>query len=444
MPTETGTIDLKAQKAGHDAAAKTASDYITEITSDGIWVTPHDAKPVNGAPTSTTRGWHIADALEYFRGTVRYIKAWLNGTVPTVRLGQDSSGHADVTPSGLEVFTDSSTSVASFGSTARIGKDGGRRVDVKADGMTFYGNDNDPYFKVIDYPGTGNYSDETYMYTGDGTKKRFALPKVSTLYNVTVTNGTAGTVTKYSTYFEFSTAPTNGASIQVQARFYEGAAKAYTLGVRGGDESSIGMYSVAEGFNTIAVGNFSRAQNLETIAKGENQTVIGKFNLEDFDASSSNPAGKYAFIIGNGNGHTTRGNALMVDWDGGIYSHGHVTPIGTVLSAHKTGISVAAGIDSYANGASVTLYAGTYVVWGEFVFNTGSGSAACATTIAFGTSSSVETISRHRVIHANPRWNALSSVYIVSVSSQTTYYVKGSSDTARSGCESDIKAVRIA
>ena len=444
MPTYSDEVNVYNPNAINDAIGEARDYYVTSVTSDGIWVTPHDAKPVNGAAASTTRGWHIADALEYFRGTVRYIKAWLNGTVPTVRLGQDSSGHADVTPSGLEVFTNASTSVASFGSTARIGKDGGRRVDVKADGMTFYGNDNDPYFKVIDYPGTGNYSDETYMYTGDGTKKRFALPKVSTLYNVTVTNGTAGTVTKYSTYFEFSTAPTNGANIQVQARFYDGAAKAYTLGVRGGDESSIGMYSVAEGFNTIAIGNFSRAQNLETIARGEAQTVIGKFNMEDSDASSSNPAGKYAFIIGNGNGHTTRGNALMVDWDGGIYSYGHVTPIGTMLSNSKTGISIPAGIDTYTNGASITLYAGTYVVWGSFTFNTTSGSSACATTVVIGTSSYAEVGSFHRVIHANPRWSSLTTVTIVSVSSQTVYYSKGSSDVARSGCQSYIKAVRIA
>ena len=112
--------------------------YITEVDQSGIWVCPDGEGPNNGAATSTTRGWHIADAIELFVGTARYIKAWLNGSTPTIRLGQDSSGHTDVTPSGMEVFTDASTSVAEFGSNSRIGQSSSGHVNVTSSGMDVY------------------------------------------------------------------------------------------------------------------------------------------------------------------------------------------------------------------------------------------------------------------------------------------------------------------
>lgn len=124
--------------AGIEDAGSKATNYITSVDNDGIWVTPSDAKPVNGAAASTTRGWHIAEALEYFIGTVRYIKAWVNGPVPTVRLGQDSAGHTDVTPDGMEVFTDATTSAASFGSESRVGRTNSKHVTTKTDGVYFY------------------------------------------------------------------------------------------------------------------------------------------------------------------------------------------------------------------------------------------------------------------------------------------------------------------
>ena len=62
----------------------------------------------------------------------------------------------------------------------------------------------------------------------------------------------------------------------------------------------------AEGSNTLAGGASSHAQNLYTIAMGEGQTAIGKFNIEDTTS---------AFIIGNGSS-TKRSNAYQIDWNG--------------------------------------------------------------------------------------------------------------------------------
>lgn len=157
--------------------------YITEVDQSGIWVCPDGEGPSSGAAVSTTRGWHIADAIELFRGTARYIKAWLNGTVPTIRIGQDSAGHADVTPSGLEVFTDASTSVASFGSTARIGEVAANTTNMRmtASALQFYINNTvfgsiEEYGDGITVKGTRSYA--RIGYSGVATSDRGTLEYV--------------------------------------------------------------------------------------------------------------------------------------------------------------------------------------------------------------------------------------------------------------------------
>lgn len=75
-------------------------------------------------------------------------------------------------------------------------------------------------------------------------------------------------------------------------------------------------FGVVEGLQCNASGAFSHAQNLATIASGEAQTAIGKYNVENEEC---------AFIIGNGNG--TRSNALMVDWDGNTTIAGTLTQL---------------------------------------------------------------------------------------------------------------------
>lgn len=104
MPTETGTIDLKAQKAAHDNAAKTATNYITDITNSGIWVTPEDAKPVNGAAAATTSGWHISDALELWRKGVNMFKVWADSAAKMwLRLGDEDGGHILMGPDEIVI-----------------------------------------------------------------------------------------------------------------------------------------------------------------------------------------------------------------------------------------------------------------------------------------------------------------------------------------------------
>lgn len=88
--------------------------------------------------------------------------------------------------------------------------------------------------------------------------------------------------------------------------------------------------SHAEGDNTAAIGKYSHAQNIGTIAFGEAQTALGKYNVSDKTS---------ALIIGNGTGKTDaeRSNAFTIDWNGNTVAAGNVTDgDGNVLSSMLT------------------------------------------------------------------------------------------------------------
>lgn len=76
-----------------------------------------------------------------------------------------------------------------------------------------------------------------------------------------------------------------------------------------------GAYSSAEGRETQAKGSASHAGGYGTIAGSKNQTVIGKFNIEDTSE-------EYAFIIGDGESDTARANLFTVTWDGKVQVDG--------------------------------------------------------------------------------------------------------------------------
>lgn len=83
-------------------AGTTATKYITDITDDGVWVTPEGAGPENGEAAATTSGWHISDVIELFRAGVSMLKAWVDGTTTKVRIGAETAGHIVLDPDGID------------------------------------------------------------------------------------------------------------------------------------------------------------------------------------------------------------------------------------------------------------------------------------------------------------------------------------------------------
>ena len=95
-----------------------------------------------------------------------------------------------------------------------------------------------------------------------------------------------------------------------------------------------GYHSVASGQNAFAFGGTATASGLTAAAFGSGTTattaaqfVIGKYNILDTTAKTSN-----AFIIGNGTSDL-RSNALTVDWNGNLKAAGSVETTSVILSS---------------------------------------------------------------------------------------------------------------
>ena len=88
------------------SAACSATTYLTDITGGGVMVHPSG---------DNTTGWKIADALELLKGGASHFKVWLDNSIAKVRVGLESSGHITLDNDSMDVYTDSSTVVASFG-----------------------------------------------------------------------------------------------------------------------------------------------------------------------------------------------------------------------------------------------------------------------------------------------------------------------------------------
>lgn len=97
---------------------------------------------------------------------------------------------------------------------------------------------------------------------------------------------------------------------------------ACVTGTASGDESFASGSGEANGANSSAMNN-------STIANGQSQTVIGKYNVAQGTEYSIQPTDN-AFIIGNGTGINARSNAFAIRWDGAI-----VLANGTVLTVEQ-------------------------------------------------------------------------------------------------------------
>lgn len=80
-----------------------------------------------------------------------------------------------------------------------------------------------------------------------------------------------------------------------------------------------GFCSHAEGSNTKATAYYAHSEGLGTIAKGRNQTAMGKYNVGDTTS---------LLIVGNGTSDTARKNAYKLDASGNGYYAGDIIAYG--------------------------------------------------------------------------------------------------------------------
>ena len=308
-----------------------ATSYLTNISSDGVFVHPEGFPSTLTDPDSV--GVHISDAVNIIR----------NGT-----------------------------SVASYGDVARIGKEAQTRVEIDYHSLKLIDIEDNPYLYVRDLRDDTGYAELEENFVGDGSTTSYTVSYTpSAIVSVTV-NSTALASNAYSfsgTTVTLTTAPAADAAVVITYTTNSAASKAFTFGGRdssallgaysatfGGNHNASGHWTFATGYGnqvtgpyasafgngntargwysqangigctayttgayaeggqTVANGAYSHAQNRGTIAYHNNQTAIGRYNIAD-----SPSLNKYAFIIGNGTADDARSNCFAVGWNGELY-----------------------------------------------------------------------------------------------------------------------------
>lgn len=282
MATQTGSIDMAAMAE----AAKTANNYITNVTNAGIRVHPAD----------------------------------------------DTDNYAAIDANGMSVVRDSE-SVAHFGESTRIGVEDGNHALLDSDSFDIYHDDVEMvHFGYGEGTAQSGTADAPYYTLGTRASN-------STVGNYSTAQGYGTTASGYASHTEGYGTTASGMNAHAEGSFNHATGNASHT--EGDDTTASGNYSHAEGSETTAssaachaegtnttasggsahaegvgtqaTGNFSHAQNFGTVAAYDAQTAIGRLNVN----SSTN-----AFEIGNGTdgpGGGTRSNAFAVDWDGYLY-----------------------------------------------------------------------------------------------------------------------------
>lgn len=123
-----------------------------------------------------------------------------------------------------------------------------------------------------------------------------------------------------------------------------------------------------------------------------------------------------------------------------------LTNIGTVYSASAVTNITNASIDSPTNGAYVTLPAGTYVLFGEWHFNTRSTTGTTNSQISFRNGASGSVYAMVRLFAAGNNWNSLKTSAVQIFQDTTTVYICASTSrptNSTTGATNWIQAIRI-
>lgn len=274
------TVAPEDVDADIEDASKVATDYVTRIDSNGIWVTPSNKKPTNTSTGAGATGTKIdGDGLQIFKNGVPVASYG-----DTVILGADASGisRAELTANGMEIFRNVSGTEWSL---AHIG----------------YGSGNN---------GNGDTADAPYYSFGERELSTYVAGNSSFV---------AGSVNTASGYCSVAM----GAYNRARARYafvegYSNDTTGWYSHVEGQDNYASGNSAHAEGCVTEARGDYSHSQNYHTKANGSYQTAIGKYNVAE-------TGGANAFIVGNGTADNARSNALALKWTGAMTIAGALT-----------------------------------------------------------------------------------------------------------------------
>lgn len=219
-------------------------------------------------------------------------------------IGNSSNGNVLVDTDSVDI-RDGSTVLATFGTNTRIGLQTSRHIEIKDGGMQVYQDST----RVMGHFGYGLGTAEN----GTAIAPYFSLgirADNSTVGNYSVAEGYETTASGYVSHAEsFRTVASGYGS---HAEGYNTTASERGAHAEGGYTTASGENSHAEGSSTTASGNRSHAGGIGTIASGNEQVAIGRYNVAD----TTN-----LLIIGNG-ADGSRHNAFSVSAGGNVFVNG--------------------------------------------------------------------------------------------------------------------------
>ena len=313
MYAEAAAFDDEKLVEDVEESAATATRYVQEISTDGIFVHQDDEGRDGKNPTdSTAYGVHISDDVDIIHG----------GKV-----------------------------VASYGEAATIGDEERSHAYLNDHSFQlFYGDEEDPYVHFSDLRDANGRATLTDTFIGDGETTSFTVNyTVYSISSVTIDGTDTSAYSRSDRTFTLTSAPSSGSVVEI-TYLTTNEVKAFTLGDRNSpDGTAIGNLSFAVGTANLASGNKSFAHGTDNHAIGSNSFASG-YRCE--------ASGYYSHAEGVET--TASGSYSHAEGDGttasGSYSHaeGNSTTARGSRSHAEGGVTTASGSYSHAEGGGTT------------------------------------------------------------------------------------------
>ena len=388
-----------------NAAAQTASKYITVVDQNGIKVHAENGTNINYSLISD-------EGLEIFQGTSASDTKSVAKFGSTARIGKDTGANTELSNTSIIMFDGQSPILQMSGTGATT-----RKIDIyKSSESTSTGSSRT--FNVDFSDSSTTYA--LYIYHNNQIIRSLAvsssMPTISPStssksiqYDSSTTVSVSTTVgyTKYTGSGRYSASITISgvsaenvkASKMVVFKYYTGEAPHLSFGSR--DESkNKGAYSATFG--------------VQLSGQQEDQFVIGKYNDNKTNT---------VLEVGNGtdNAHS---NALTVDWQGNVEAAGEVAGVvrnfGAVTGQEFADKSMASG-STWRGYATFTLPAGAWLVFIAMAFSTNN-TGYRQVTISDSNATSAGTMNRTTRVAATPGANTHFNMVFPAVGNRT-YYV---------------------
>ena len=407
-----GTHDLAVDQKATVVKKGTKNNVIVEIGIPAAQVSITDAQVdsvlANDAPTGT-QVLRLTQLSRLWAGIKQYVDNAIGA------IGSFVLKAGDTMTGSLRMKTSS------------IDRDGANpSADQASNEYTFYDKDDEQIGKVVCYRRTDGRIDihmNAINEKSDGTS-------VTNTFQVRVAND--GTCTYYmSSPANFRTA------IDAAASSHNHAASNITSGTlalaRGGTASD----NTARAINTVFAGPSSGS------AGNASWRALVAADIPNLNASKITAGTLGADRIPNLNASKITAGTLGADRIPTL-STSKISGLGTYKSANKTGLSVAANVDTITTGPSLSLEAGSWYVMamGTFQSNTGAGARLCQTAIG-NTATGGQYTGRQRVYNAGGNYEMVIANAFVVVSATTTVYGQISCSTSVSNNSCWIGAIRI-